>query len=623
MKALARSLKTFINKPSVFITLVILCIPLSIFFTYSNSLSNRFAYDDTEQILNNPWITNLRFIPTIFTTHTWGFDEMFVMYPAYYRPLMHLVYMLEYHTFGLSTFSFHLVNLLLHTLNSILVFILLIKIQRTLYKPKKAHYEQIFVAGVATLFFAVHPINSEVVNWIAALPELMYTLFFLLSFLFYIQNTKLGRITSIVFFILALLSKETAVTYVPFLLLYNLLLIPSDKPLVVKTLNWIKKDAPFIVLCLLFITVRHFILAQSPLREHPGILLSALEKVGIVMATPEILLIYVKRIFLPQEFSILYNYNFNSWFTTCSNSLVILSFLLLRRSKYTYLFSISKKYWFGFFLFILPLLPALDIYALNVATLSDRYIYLPSSGLFFILSLLLFTFLKKHLKIALVILVPLCIFSLALITHQRNKDWTNTDTLMRSSLSVFPESALSYNMLSFHYAFQGNIPMYLSNRDSLLYLFNKEKNGVPDWHQINLAYTDAYIHLINKDPEYALMRYEDTLTLNEKFRIPHYRKLGSIILRDKAVAYFSLGDTDTAQRFFEKVYAQEPENPISHRALAQYYCAVGRNNEANTFFTSALFYGDLPERIQFLKDHCASQFDFIEMFRATNNFMKN
>lgn len=621
MKALARLFKRFSVKPGMLIMLVVLCIPLFIFSTYSNSLSNRFAYDDTNQILNNPWITGPHFILDILTTHTWGFDEMFVMYPAYYRPLMHLTYMLEYHIFGLSKFYFHCTNLLLHTINSILVFILLIKIQKTLHKKEVVHHKQIFVAGLASLLFAVHPINSEVVNWIAALPELTYTLFFLLSFLFYIQETKLGRITSIAFFTLTLLSKETAVTYIIFLLLYNLFLTPSDKPLTSRVLTWFKKDAPFILLCLFFFTVRYFILNQSPLREHPSLLLSALEKLGIMMATPEILFLYIKKIFLPQGFSILYNYTFDSWFTICSNSLVILSFLLLRRSKKINFTSIPKKYWFGFFLFIIPLLPALDLYALNVSTLSDRYIYLPSVGLFFLISLFLFDFLKNHFKKTFIILIPLCIISLALLTHQRNKDWINTDTLMRSSLSVFPESALSYNMLSFNYAFQGDIPAYTSNKDSLLRLFNKQKIPIPDWHQLNLAYTDGYIHLVNKDPMYALTRYEDALRLNEKFRIPHYGKLKSIILRDKAIAYFSMGDTLNAQLLLQEMYRQEPENPLSHRALAQYYCAIEKNDEADKYFASALSYGDLRERIEFLKGHCAPEFDFIETFRITNSFM--
>src|SRR3989338_407370 len=58
---------------------------------YLNTLSNDFVYDDKAQVLQNPWIKDVRYIPEIFLSPVWGFREGTV--PNYYRPLMHIIYM--------------------------------------------------------------------------------------------------------------------------------------------------------------------------------------------------------------------------------------------------------------------------------------------------------------------------------------------------------------------------------------------------------------------------------------------------------------------------------------------------------------------------------------------------
>ena len=90
---------------------------------YLNTLPNEFVYDDKAQVLENKWIKDIRYIPEIFFTNVWAFmDKEFLS--NYYRPLMHMIYMIDYHIFGLKPWGFHLTNIIFHAGVTVLVFII-------------------------------------------------------------------------------------------------------------------------------------------------------------------------------------------------------------------------------------------------------------------------------------------------------------------------------------------------------------------------------------------------------------------------------------------------------------------------------------------------------------------
>src|SRR4030067_2300361 len=91
---------------------------------YLNTLPNEFVYDDEGQVLKNLWIRDAKYIPEIFLSNVWAFvgEEHL---SNYYRPLMHMIYMIDYHIFGLKPWGFHLTNILLHGGVSVLLFLLL------------------------------------------------------------------------------------------------------------------------------------------------------------------------------------------------------------------------------------------------------------------------------------------------------------------------------------------------------------------------------------------------------------------------------------------------------------------------------------------------------------------
>ena len=152
--------------------LFIIIILIASFAVYFNALFNDFVYDDKVQVLENHWIKDIKFIPEIFSKSVWSFQKGAVI-SNYYRPLMHLIYMLNYYIFGLNPWGFHLVNILFHAGVSVLVFIIGLRLLRESQHQASASY--MIPSFIAALLFATHPIHTEAVTWVAGLPDLSFT----------------------------------------------------------------------------------------------------------------------------------------------------------------------------------------------------------------------------------------------------------------------------------------------------------------------------------------------------------------------------------------------------------------------------------------------------------------
>ena len=129
-----------IDKQKATALLPVVVVALVSFAVYFNALSCGFVYDDKDQIVNNHWIRDVRYLNEIFSQSVWGFstDVEEQGTANYYRPLMHLVYMANYYLFGLKAWGFHLVNVLFHMGNSVLVFLVVLRLlaESTLTREK-------------------------------------------------------------------------------------------------------------------------------------------------------------------------------------------------------------------------------------------------------------------------------------------------------------------------------------------------------------------------------------------------------------------------------------------------------------------------------------------------------
>ena len=158
--------------------LAVLFLVLLAALPYLNTLTNAFVYDDRQQVLENPYIHSFRYLGRIFGSTVWTFEGAQGA-TNYYRPLMTFAYLLAYKAFGLIPFGFHLMNLALH----IAVVLLVFAVAERLFRDR-------LLSLVAAGLFALHPIHTESVAWIAGITDLELSVFFLLTFLLYLRLAK-------------------------------------------------------------------------------------------------------------------------------------------------------------------------------------------------------------------------------------------------------------------------------------------------------------------------------------------------------------------------------------------------------------------------------------------------
>lgn len=157
-------------------TAAILILVLFVSGLYGNSIGNGFVFDDVHQILNNPWIRDFGHLREIFTTHVWAFAGRD---SNYYRPLMHVVFAALYVPFGPEAWVFHLANVVLHGLATVMVFLIVLHII-----PDRALMASRYTPSAAlasALIFAAHPIHTEAVAWISSLPDLACSALYLMG----------------------------------------------------------------------------------------------------------------------------------------------------------------------------------------------------------------------------------------------------------------------------------------------------------------------------------------------------------------------------------------------------------------------------------------------------------
>ena len=122
-----------------------------------------FAYDDKPQVLENPRIRSFSNLGEVFFENVWAFQGLLT---NYFRPLHSVTYMAAYAIGGLSPFTFHLVNIILHVLVSLAV----LWIGWELFPGSWA-------ALGGALLFAAHPMHTESVAWVAGVTDVGAGLF--------------------------------------------------------------------------------------------------------------------------------------------------------------------------------------------------------------------------------------------------------------------------------------------------------------------------------------------------------------------------------------------------------------------------------------------------------------
>jgi hypothetical protein len=181
------------------------------FAVYANGLVGEFVWDDQIQLFRNQNIRTIDYIPRAFTSSFWAFmyssdptaDNS--VFDLYYRPVQTVIYIFVYQLAGLSPFAYHLTNLIFHCAATLLLYLLFLELG----------FDS-FTGLLGGCIFAVHPVHTEAVTWIAGVGEVACGTFYFAALLTLLRYLKTRSSTwlwiSCSCFLAALFSKEMAAT---------------------------------------------------------------------------------------------------------------------------------------------------------------------------------------------------------------------------------------------------------------------------------------------------------------------------------------------------------------------------------------------------------------------------
>ena len=500
----------------------IAALALLAFAVYANSLGNGFVGDDKLQLLANPLLTDVGRIPQIFGSGVWAFRGY---HTNYYRPAQFLVYMLLYHAAGFQAVAFHLFMVLLHAGNTVLVYVLVSRLLSSERNPAPAL--------AAAALFAVHPIHSEVVDWVAALPDLLLTTVVLAAMLAFVRQGGLPRGRQIAahcgWYFAALLTKETGVMLVP-------LYLGLEWFWLGRPLREMRRNAALyggmaatlgVYLAMRAAALGSLAPAQATFYHlsPPEFLLSA-----VVTAAA-----YFEKLVLPIGLNYFHVFQptraINGTFLMALAALAALAYAALRLRRRALLS-------YGIFWIAATIAPALNLTGVGQNVFAERYLYLPSVGLVWIAAAG-WQRLARWSPRAGWMAAAATLLACSAVTVLRNQDWKDDYTLLTVTLRQSPTAGHLHNDLAGVYI----------QRDEFRKALDEERLAVkydpdaPAFHQ-NLGNI-----LLGMDARAAAAEFETVLKLQPTSAEAH-SSLG--------LAWQALGDGDRAAAEFQRALALEP-----------------------------------------------------------------
>lgn len=533
----------FLKKKSIQIFLIILLT----FLIYIPALKSGFIWDDDIFLTKNPLIKA--------GDGLWRF--WFTSEPTDYFPMTSTSLWIEWRLWGENPAGYHAVNIVIHILNSILLWALL----------SKLGIQGAWLAGV---LFAVHPVNVESVAWITERKNLLPLFFSLISIGLYLKFETEKRISlylsSTLSFMLALLSKASVVMH-PFVLL---LCIWWRK----RTLTFsdLKRAAPFFVLSLIFGLVTVWFQYHNAIGDHVIRTDSFLSRLAIA---GKAVWFYLYKALLPFKLSFVYP----RW-ETGSTSLNSFSPLLLLTITvglfYRYRRGWSRPFLFGITYYVLTLLPVLgffNIYFMRYSLVADHWQYLSIPGIIALFSGTVTNYYEKNgaiVKKITLSLIVLIMITLSFQTWKQSQIYKNSKILWKDTISKYPKVWLAHNNL-------GNILRREGRHEEALQHFKKAVKE-------NADYPEAYKNMGNTltalgKPDEAVRAYIKAITLDPQDADIH---------KNIASLYFETGRLNKAEHHYKEALKIKPDNVESLINLGVALAKQKRYKEAIHYYKKAL-----------------------------------
>lgn len=487
-----------------------------------NTLNNGWTtWDDQAYILDNYLVKNLKW-ETV--------KQMFsiLSFNGGYTPIPMLSWAIDVHLGGVDPLQFHTTNLLLHLTNVVLCFWLT-------FALTKNH----FASGLTALFFGIHPLHLEPVAWITGRKDLLLGMFSLLSLISWTYFLDAKRLrwpiyaVSILFLILALLSKATAVVIVPQMVLISWYF--GKKVEAKSLLNIIPH---------LFVAIGAGLLAIHSQQQSTALVkLEGINFLESSLWAIQALGLYIINLLAPTRIGPFHPYpeTLYSYLLPLSILVVIGIVLCL-----VWLWKTNRRVGlFGVCFMLIGLLPTLQFLPVGFALTADRYTYVPYIGGFIFLSVLLNEWSGRENRWAKPMPIVLSAGLLVMFgcqTLRYSHVWNSDLDLWNHVISMYPTDGRAYTNRGKFYVNDRNFTQAISDLNMATEL---NPDLLEAYNQQGLAF-----QAMNRYAE-AQRAFEKVLSKNEN----HLPALQNLALN----AYYQ-NEAELAQHYFDRIETIEPTN---------------------------------------------------------------
>ncbi|HET6348385.1 MAG TPA: tetratricopeptide repeat protein [Candidatus Krumholzibacteria bacterium] len=515
-----------------------------------------YNFDDRPLLQNNPQVKSLKNVPHFFASKdarvSWTRGNL---KNDTYRPLQSVSFALSYSLWGDRPAMFHRENILLHAVNGVLLYFLLI-----------ALLDSTGAALLAALLFVIHPVQVEAVTYLSERASLLSMTFFLISICAFLasqrRETWFNGYTaiSLAAFALSLLTKETAVILPVVLVLYCICFRDREGP-AIKTV--LARTWPYFLAVLIYIGVRTASLGQIAQTE-------ALPLWQRLLIMTEVFSRYLGLTLFPRHLSFFPEINTTPFALKPAYifyGAVLAAFIGLT----VWLLGKNRRMAFFPAAYLVAFLPVSNIVPIKTF-MQERFLYFPNAFMFPLVAFYVTEGLgrlgQRHGAIArysAMAAAGLALVALTARTHVRNRDWQSQETLMLNEVKVHPGNGKAYYDLAVE---------RFSRRDY---------DGARAYAEQALEHTTHNIHLA---PIHNLMGKLDDIAGRDESAVQHYRMAIQMDpgypypYNSMGVIYARHGDFKQAIPFLEKAVELNPSSAAFYTNLGNAYFRNGDRDQA-------------------------------------------
>jgi tetratricopeptide (TPR) repeat protein len=547
----------FIRRHELLACLFLTAVTLAVFWQVQTH--DFLSYDDPLYVTDNRQVQAGLTISGVAWAFTTG-------HASNWHPVTWLSHMLDCELFGVSSGPHHLTNVLFHVANTIIVFIVLIRMTGAFWR-----------SAVVGALFSLHPLHVESVAWIAERKDVLSTFFWFLTmgaYLLYVKKPTVVRYGIMtLLFSLGLMAKPMLVT-LPFVLLLldywplrrfqGELTQKQEMSQKIWKLIWEKVPLFLITLasCLVTFFVQRHGPAMQTLEQFP--VTNRVANAMVSYAT------YLVKTIWPSGLAVYYPHPMDvlpSWQIVGAVSLllVVSAVVFIERHRFPYLTV-------GWFWFLGTLVPVIGFVQVGGQAMADRYTYVPLIGLFIAGTWFGHQIITPRVKNRGVLfgLAAVGIIALSVCSRHQVSHWQNNISLFSHALDVTKDNQLAHNQIGLALSKEGRV------EEGITHLIEAIR--------ITPQYVSAHVNLGNAykdqgDVARAAKHYRVALTFVPD-HVTAKNNLGILLAKQ--------GKMEEGMAHFSEVLEIDPENVRAHNNLGIALAKQGRLDEAIKHFSEAL-----------------------------------